>query len=181
MRHLPIRGAGPVDALISLFDANALIAWAATILLIVILGIAVLRLNARLNRLMGQYQRLMRGSTSNNLADVLDGHLARVEAATQLTTSLEARCDQLDAHLDQAIQNIGIVRFNPFSDSGGDQSFSVALLDARGDGLVVTSYFGRAESRIFAKPVTRGQSKYQLTEEEQAAIEQAGDRTALAR
>ena len=66
------------------------------------------------------------------------------------------------------------MRFNPFSDTGGDQSFSIALLDGAGDGLVISSLFGRSETRVFAKPVQGGQSKYTLTDEEQEAIQLAG-------
>ena len=62
------------------------------------------------------------------------------------------------------------MRFNPFSDTGGDQSFSIALLDGAGDGLVISSLFGRAETRVFAKPVENGTSRHTLSSEETDAI-----------
>ncbi len=71
-----------------------------------------------------------------------------------------------------SIQRIGIVRFNPFKESGGDQSFSIALLDGNKNGVVITSLYGREGNRIFAKPIKKGKSEYLLTEEEKEAIEQ---------
>jgi len=71
-----------------------------------------------------------------------------------------------------SIQGIGIVRFNPFKKSGGDQSFSIALLDGDKDGVVITSLYGREGNRIFAKPIKKGKSEYLLTEEEKRVIEQ---------
>lgn len=70
-----------------------------------------------------------------------------------------------------SIQGIGIVRFNPFKETGGDQSFSVALLDGNKDGVVITSLYGREANRVFAKPIKKGKSEYLLTEEEKMAIE----------
>ncbi|UZE93327.1 MAG: DUF4446 family protein [Candidatus Nealsonbacteria bacterium] len=72
-----------------------------------------------------------------------------------------------------SIQGIGVVRFNPFKESGGDQSFSIALLDGNKDGVVISSLYGREGNRVFAKPIKNGRSEYLLTEEEKRAIEQA--------
>jgi hypothetical protein len=72
-----------------------------------------------------------------------------------------------------AIQKVGIIRFNPFSEVGGEQSFSIALLNADNDGLVITSLYTREGNRIYGKPIKKGESKYQLSDEEKEAIEQA--------
>ena len=71
------------------------------------------------------------------------------------------------------IQRVGIVRYNPFSGVGSDQSFSIALLDNGKNGVVVTSLYGREGNRIYAKPVSSGASEYILSEEEKKAIEKA--------
>lgn len=78
-----------------------------------------------------------------------------------------------EGRLSRALHWIGIVRFNPFSDTGGDQSFSVALVDGEGNGVVITSLHGRRETRVYAKPLEGWGSTYSLTEEEQEAIAQA--------
>jgi len=75
--------------------------------------------------------------------------------------------------LRRAVQRVGVVRFNPFPDAGGDQSFAVALLDAEGNGLVISSLHGRTETRVFAKGVANGRSRHALSAEEQDAIDRA--------
>jgi len=73
----------------------------------------------------------------------------------------------------KSVQRVGMVRFNPFAESGGDQSFSIALLDENNDGIVMTSHYGREFNRIYAKPIKNGRSEYSLSKEEEAAIEKA--------
>jgi hypothetical protein len=72
-----------------------------------------------------------------------------------------------------SVQKVGMVRFNPFSEVGGDQSFSVALLDGSNNGIVITSLYIREGNRVYGKPVNNGQSKYQLSNEENKAVEKA--------
>lgn len=90
---------------------------------------------------------------------------------------LEENFEKLSKELEElkkesrfAVQKIGMVRFNPFKGVGSDQSFSIALLDANDDGLVVTSLYTREESRVYGKPVKGGISEYKLSEEEKEAI-----------
>lgn len=73
----------------------------------------------------------------------------------------------------KSITKIGAIRYNPFSDTGGDQSFSVALLNLDNNGIVITSLYNREENRVYAKSINQGQSKYHLTEEEKEAINKA--------
>ena len=72
-----------------------------------------------------------------------------------------------------SVQKIGIVRFNPFSEVGGDQSFSIALLDGNNNGIVITSLYSREGNRVYGKPIKAGQSEYSLSKEEKEAIEKA--------
>jgi len=72
-----------------------------------------------------------------------------------------------------SIQKMGIVRYNPFSGVGGDQSFSVALLDGNNDGVVVTSLYSRDGNRVYGKPIKNGSSEYSLSDEEKKAIDKA--------
>jgi len=72
-----------------------------------------------------------------------------------------------------SFQKFGIVRYNPFFEGGGDQSFSLALLDGKGDGMVITSLFSRQENRVYGKPIKEGKSSYPLSEEEKEAIKRA--------
>jgi hypothetical protein len=68
------------------------------------------------------------------------------------------------------IQKVGIVRFNPFEEVGGNQSFSIALLDGKDNGVVITSLYLKEGNRVFAKPIKEGKSEFNLSKEEISAI-----------
>jgi len=72
------------------------------------------------------------------------------------------------------ISRLWLMRYNPYGDTGGDQSFTIALLNEKGSGVVVTSLHARSTTRVFAKPIVEGKSiKYHLSKEEEAAIKKA--------
>ena len=74
---------------------------------------------------------------------------------------------------DRSLQHVGVVRFNPYHDTGGDYSFAVALLDAGGNGVLLSGLYHRDRCRVYAKPVRAWASTYTLTDEEREAIDQA--------
>lgn len=86
---------------------------------------------------------------------------------------LRAEVAQARADLATALRHVAVVRYDAFGDVGGRLSFSAALLDDAGDGLVVTSIAGRSETRTYAKGVTGGGSEHALSPEEQEAIDTA--------
>lgn len=71
------------------------------------------------------------------------------------------------------IKKVGIVRFNPFKDTGGNQSFSLAFLDGKDNGIVITSLYTREGNRVYGKSIKNGGSEFPLSKEEQKAIEMA--------
>jgi len=79
--------------------------------------------------------------------------------------------ESLKNNIQLTIQKVGITRFTPFKETGGNQSFSIALLDKNNDGVVITSIYSKERSRIFAKPIENGQSTYKLSQEEEEAIQ----------
>jgi hypothetical protein len=103
-----------------------------------------------------------------------------LEEALDIFKSLEAKIGDLSGRLEKLekeeprfFQKLGLVRFNPFKEMGGDQSFSLALLDKENSGFIITSLNSRQGNRIFAKPLNKGNSTYQLSEEEKQAVEEA--------
>jgi hypothetical protein len=104
-----------------------------------------------------------------NLKEVLD-YLKEMEGNYE---KLSREVKNLKESSNFAVQKVGIVRFNPFSGVGGDQSFSLALLDKNENGLVITSLFSREGNRVYAKPIKNSRSEYLLSNEEKAAIERA--------
>lgn len=85
------------------------------------------------------------------------------------------KIEELNKISQKSFQKIGLIRFNPFKDIGGNQSFSIALLDLDNNGFVITSIYGREGNRIYAKPISNGRSKYSLSQEEKEAIQRATD------
>jgi hypothetical protein len=80
---------------------------------------------------------------------------------------------KLDISVTASVQCVGLVRYNPFEETGGDQSFALALLDRRGNGVVISGLHGRTATRFYAKPVRGGTSPLSLSDEEAQAVKQA--------
>lgn len=127
----------------------------------------------RLIRLETRQRRLFDGADVITLDAALDRHLDRVQAALEATRGLEEEVLALQSASQRAVQHVGVVRFNPFFDTGGDQSFALALADARGNGVVICNLHGRGESRLYAKPLEAWRSAYALSEEEELAVNKA--------
>ncbi len=89
---------------------------------------------------------------------------------------LSFRLEALEKKNGSNFQKAGVVRFNPFPGVGGEQSFSVALLDGNDNGVVITSHYLRECNRVYAKPVENGNSTYALSKEEKEAISKAQGR-----
>jgi hypothetical protein len=155
------------------YSVYALYLWAGLAAVVLLIGLWLLALQFRLGRMAYNYQVLMAGVDEGNLEDALERQVAYLLQTGQRIDALGQEIQSIGQTLERALQRVGVVRFNPFSDTGGDQSFSIALLDAHGDGVVVSSLFSRSETRVFAKPVQAGQSKYTLSEEEAQAIQLA--------
>jgi len=124
----------------------------------------------RIGRLRRQLDGLTRGADGANLGAVLDVHLDKVYAVARELDELSARSAMLEAAGRRAIQRVGLVRFNPFEDTGGNQSFAIALTDAAGNGFVLSSLHTRTGTRVYAKAVTDGRSDGALSEEEAEAL-----------
>lgn len=80
-------------------------------------------------------------------------------------------CNQINSLSNKSLHKFSVIRFNPFRDIGGDQSFSLALLDSKNNGIVLSSLYSRDGVRVYAKSIQKGIcEKHQLTEEEKHAI-----------
>ena len=123
-----------------------------------------------MGRLRTRLDRLTRGADDADLGSVLDAHLDKVYAVARELDGLSDRSAVLEAAGRRAIQRVGLVRFNPFEDTGGNQSFAMALTDAAGNGFIVSSLHSRTGTRVYAKAITDGRSDGALSDEEQAAL-----------
>ncbi|MGE5572503.1 MAG: DUF4446 family protein [Bacteroidota bacterium] len=135
--------------------------------------VALVVLDWRMSRLIQRYQALVRGSSGESLEDVIEDCVHRVRQAESDLDELKRFTEDMHVASRRHLQGLGVVRFNAFEDTGGDQSFALALLDGTGDGVVLSSLYGRDEARVYAKPVEQGTSRYALTDEEQQAVAEA--------
>jgi hypothetical protein len=139
---------------------------------VLVLLVVVLFLARRLRSIEARMRGLTRGD-AGDLEDVLGAHLERVHALGKEVERLGTRTGKLESSSPRAFQRMGLVRYNPFEDTGGNQSFALALLDAEGNGWVLSSLHARSGTRVYAKAIRAGRSDGALSEEESAAIKQA--------
>lgn len=99
----------------------------------------------------------------------------RIAALAAQLADISRRLAGVEAQGPRAMQRVGVVRYNPFADTGSNQSFVLAILDARGDGFVLSSMHSRQQTRVFLKSVAAGKAETQLSEEESEAIRRAAE------
>lgn len=140
-------------------------------------------LSRKVARLQKKQQKLIKGTAAAEFADILGQQGEDIQELQKQVGQILQRLEEQHRLLQKSIGSAGIVRFNAFADSGGQLSFAIALLDREKNGVVISSIYGREEQRIYAKPIKKGSSDYMLSEEEQAAMEQAmeqmGERMAV--
>lgn len=134
------------------FQNRAAEMWIGLAFLVLILEVWVVILHRRISRLQAAQQLRQRAS----------GALLSSEDHEAIV--------RLQEEMPKNLQRVGLVRFNPFGDTGGDQSFAIALTDATGNGFVISSLHRRTESKVYAKPLQVWQSSYTLSDEEKQAI-----------
>jgi hypothetical protein len=152
-------------------NAGALVGTLAVVL-VAVLGL-VLLLARRVGRLGRRLDLLTRGSDESSLEAVLGQHLERVRRVVRDLDDVSTRTTALERDVRQSLGRVGLVRYNPFDDTGGNQSFALAIVDASGDGFVVSSLHARAGTRVYAKAISRGRSEAALSDEESEALRQA--------
>ena len=157
----------------SLFSSGAgTLAAVALVLSLLALGGMVFVL-ARQQRVLGQYQHLMMGTSGGNLEEILNEHITRVRDTAARVAEVDDLAHRLERNATYSLQHMGMVRFNPFHDVGGDQSFAIALADDHGNGVVLSSLHTRSGTRVYGKPLYSWESSHSLTDEEKQAIELA--------
>jgi hypothetical protein len=143
------------------------IALGALLLLAVVL---IVYLFWRTRRIEADCELLTRDSRGQNFAEIVNDNIDQVYGLLQEVERLSEQYAQVLRRMAGAVQHVGVVRFDAFRDLGGLMSFAIAMLDDRGNGLVISSIYGRTESRTYAKPVVERSSSYELSPEEREAI-----------
>ena len=116
----------------------------------------------------------MDGVNKKTLDDVISSIIKEQNISKREIARLIARCDTIEKNELLHIQKIALLRFNPFKDTGGDQSFILTLIDAHDTGVVITALYSRSGTRWYAKNVVKGKGiEHDLSEEEQKALKVA--------
>jgi hypothetical protein len=155
---------------LELYMAEAFLSLAAICLLLMISCIIFLKIATTLKK---RYKALMVGREGVNIEELLNRYGGMISQGMEKQRAFELRLAGVEEQLRLSVSGVGLVRFNAFQETGSDLSFSLALLDRCENGVVVTSIFGREDSRCYGKPILAGQSSHLLSEEEMKALADA--------
>lgn len=141
--------------------------------IIILLFIMVIVLFKAVGRVEDRYRRLMRGTNNKNLEEMLLERVDSIEEVHSVSEQALDECKRLEEKMQECIQKVAIMRYKAFEDVGSDLSFSIAMLDDKNDGVILTGIYGRQESTTYAKPIDKGISRYDLSEEELCVLNEA--------
>jgi len=120
------------------------------------------------------FKKITEGVSDKDLKTLLEEVLKRIQLGQKESQKIFAEIERIEKENPLHLQKVGLVRYNPFSDTGGDQSFVLAILDGKDDGIVITSLHSREQTRIFTKPVEKGkEAGFEFSKEEIEAIVRA--------
>lgn len=151
----------------ALRDAAGLLALLAVVLAVVALVVAVRRRG-------GATTAAVPMAADPVLDQLLASQMQRLDRIGDEVMAQAGRLRVLESDAQHMVQRVGIVRFNPFEDTGGNQSFVVALLDGESNGVILTSLHARAGTRVYLRTIVGGRCDVALSAEETEALRQAG-------
>lgn len=144
------------------------------LLIIQIIGVIILlAIGWRLRNLIWQYRRLLTSKGEINLEEVLMRLGERTKRLEECLSQVEGELARNREAALGYLQKWALLRYKAFANTGGEQSFSLVILDQKGDGVILSSIYGREESRVYAKAIKDGKSSYPLSEEEQQVLTRA--------
>lgn len=133
-------------------------------------------LHINISRVKKNQQQLFSGKSGVDLEKTILDHSKNMKELDRDIQDLYGISNKIHGLALKSVHKVGVIRFNPFKDLGGDQSFSVALLDGENSGVVISSLHTREGNRVYSKPVEKGKAvNYPLTDEEQEAISKANE------
>ena len=127
-------------------------------------------------RVENKYKRLMKGTSNKNLEEILLERLNSIDEAKEISEKALNECERLELKIKDCIQKVAVMRYKAFENVGSDLSFSIAMLDDKNDGVILTGIYGRQESTTYAKPIDKGISRYDLSEEELYVLNEASNK-----
>jgi hypothetical protein len=142
-------------------------------LILTVFSIWLIALSIFFWKLSSHYNSLTKGITKKTLQALLDILLKDVDITKEDIARLQKRCDTIEKENKFHIQKVGLLRFNPFKDTGGDQSFILTFVDGNDSGIIISGLHSRSDIRWYAKRVENGRGlEHELSEEEQKALKE---------
>lgn len=162
-----------MDSILNYINNMQVYIIAVLVVVVGILVITVIVLLKSISNIEKKYRKLTRGVNNKNLENIIIDYMDKVDEAKKSSDEVRELFTGIDDRIDGCIQKVAILRYKAFEDVGSDLSYSIALLDKKDDGVVVTGIFGRNESTTYAKPIEKGISRYELSDEEKEVLADA--------
>jgi hypothetical protein len=118
-------------------------------------------------------KKIFAGTKARNLEEMIVIVGEKINKLDETQLKIDKHLAEVDSKLNKSIRSIETIRFNPFVDAGGNQSFAIAFLNDEGNGVVMSSLYARDRMSIFAKPIINGKSDFELSNEEKEVLEKA--------
>lgn len=127
---------------------------------------------SKYKKLNNRYKKFMNKlGQGEKVEEILSEYLESVRFVKNKEEELEKEVQKLENNMKKCVQKVGLIRYNAYNDTGSDLSFTMALMDFDDNGVVVNGLYSRESSSIFAKPLVKGETKYNLSAEEIQAID----------
>lgn len=145
----------------------------ALIVVVIIMMLMVIILFNAIGRLEKKYKKFMRGTDNKNIEELVLKYFDNIDQVKEDTENMKELYKNLNQRVENCTQKVSLIRYRAFEDVGSDLSFSVAILDSKNSGFILTGIYGRNESTTYAKPIDKGLSRYELSQEEKQVLQDA--------
>lgn len=144
-----------------------------TIILFYIISVVVVIILLWILMIEIRLKKIFRGTKARNLEEMIVLVGKKINDFEEKQSVIDKHLLTIDSKLNKSIRNIETIRFNPFVDAGGNQSFAIAFMNDEKNGVIMSSLYARDRMSIFAKPIINGKSEFELTEEERDVLNKA--------
>lgn len=162
-----------MEAILKFFSNSASVFILILLIAVIVQAALLFKLSSQVRQVKNRWRDLLLGVDGENVERMVYDVMKKSVALEEEVIHLKDRLSQLETKMKSSKRYAGLTRFDAFADVGGSQSFSMAVYDEEGNGVVITSQVGRDSCRVFGKPLHNGKSEVNLTVEEERAIEAA--------
>ena len=162
-----------MDSIINIVNEYSIFIIMGLAIITLLLFIITIVLLSSVKKLEKKYRKMMRGVNNKNLEQALNDNLDNIEKALVKSQEAIDECKNISEELKGCVNKVAIMRYKAFEDVGSDLSFSIAILDSYNDGVIITGIYSRHDSTTYAKPIYKGISRYDLSQEELHVLNEA--------